>query len=127
MYLLLTIKQSADPSTTAQNRMPRPKKVQAKAASKTKIDSARASGCGVSQPITPLADATNRPREPLPTPRAIDFTLALPETGDDGDDGWSSDDSFEEKITWSRHRVRVIPGGFTPRNIQVNLTLKRVS
>jgi len=52
----------------------------------------------------------------------IDFALALDEAGDV--DGWSSDDSFEEKVTWSRHRMRVTPGGFTPRNIQVGAPIQ---
>ena len=71
-------------------------------------------------PTTPLGDASNVINNPAPptTPRVIDFTLSLDELNVDG---WSSDDSFEEKITWSRHRMRVTPGGFTPRNIQVSL------
>lgn len=72
-------------------------------------------------PSTPLSDASNlvNRHPPTTTPRAIDFALALPESEKPADDGWSSDDSFEEKITWSLHRMRVTPGGFTPRNIQV--------
>src|SRR5579859_3717092 len=71
-------------------------------------------------PSTPFADASNVLNNPPPTtPRVIDFNLALDESNVDG---WSSDDSFEEKITWSRHRMRVTPGGFTPRNIQVRLS-----
>ena len=74
-------------------------------------------------PTKPLLDASNTLNiQPPTTPRLIDFKLD--ETAvHGGDDGWSSsDDSFEEKITWSRHRMRVTPGGFTPRNIQVCTT-----
>lgn len=75
------------------------------------------------EPTTPLSDVSNFHNNfPPPTPRVIDFALALPETDNVQGDGWSSDDSFEEKITWSRHRMRVTPGGFTPRNIQVAIT-----
>src|SRR5947207_8518753 len=76
------------------------------------------------QPTTPLSDVSNFHNNNVPpptTPRVIDFTIALPETDNVEGDGWSSDDSFEEKITWSRHRMRVTQGGFTPRNIQVPL------
>jgi hypothetical protein len=71
------------------------------------------------QTSTPLSESSNLHTNPPPTtPRHIDFTLSL---NDEGHivDGWSSDDSFEEKIKWSRHRMRTTPGGFTPRNIQV--------
>jgi hypothetical protein len=71
--------------------------------------------------VTPLNDISNTLlRGPPPTtPRVIDFDrLELEEDNGNGD-GWSSDDSFEEKITWSRHRNRTGPRGVTPRNIQV--------
>jgi hypothetical protein len=72
-------------------------------------------------PSTPLCDASNLANSKLATtPRVVDFALELPETENTAEDGWTSDDSFEEKITWSRHRMRVTPGGFTPRNIQVD-------
>jgi len=73
------------------------------------------------QVTTPLADATNLlQKPPATTPRHIDFSAPLKD--DAVKDEWASDsdDSFGEKITWSRHRMRVTPGGFTPRNIQVH-------
>ena len=93
-----------------------------KATSKSKIKAKDTSNDV--QPTTPLSDVSNFHNNNLPptTPRVIDFALALPEADNVEGDGWSSDDSFEEKITWSRHRTRVIPGGFTPRNIQVRTT-----
>jgi len=71
------------------------------------------------EPLTPLNDISNTILRPPPTtPRVIDFDrLELEDEGHG--DGWSSDDSFEEKITWSRHRNRTGPRGVTPRNIQV--------
>lgn len=93
-----------------------------KATSKSKIK-AKDSSNDV-EPTTPLSDVSNFHNNlpPPTTPRVIDFALALPEKDNVQGDGWSSDDSFEEKITWSRHRMRVTPGGFTPRNIQVATT-----
>lgn len=70
--------------------------------------------------MTPLNDISNTISKPHPTtPRVIDFDRLELEDEGKGDGGWSSDDSFEEKITWSRHRNRTGPRGVTPRNIQV--------
>ena len=73
----------------------------------------------IEEPVTPLTDISNTfSKPPATTPRLIDFDRLQLEEGGEGD-GWSSDDSFEEKITWSRHRIRTGPRGVTPRNIQV--------
>jgi hypothetical protein len=65
----------------------------------------------IPEPVTPSI--------PPKTPQIIDFEEALSKDKQHENDEWTSDDSFEEKITWSRHRTRVTPGGFTPRHIQV--------
>src|SRR5271170_5432229 len=99
-------------------KMPRSPKRTAKTQSKTKSKSKETSTKSRIVPTTPFSDVSNLLLPP--TPRVIDFALSLPEPENGHhQDGWSSDDSFEEKITWSRHRVRTIPGGCTPRNIQV--------
>lgn len=96
-------------STTSSKQMPKSSKKTSKSnKSPSKL-----------RPSTPLSNSSNLHTNPPPTtPRHVDFTLALDDEGHIVD-GWSSDDSFEEKITWSRHRMRTTPGGFTPRNIQV--------
>jgi hypothetical protein len=77
-------------------------------------------------PTKSLLEAPNAMPPPT-TPRLVDFNLDEASDHGDDNDGWlSSDDSFEEKITWSRHRMRVTPGGFTPRNIQVENTLPKL-
>src|SRR5436190_1983180 len=88
-----------------------------KSPSKRKPKSANSNSDLLTTPLSDISKLLNNPRPT--TPRVIDFTLALPDTINVEGEGWSSDDSFEEKITWSRHRMRVTPGGFTPRNIQV--------
>lgn len=101
--------------------MPRsPKKAQKYPSKSSRSKLKPSSSSNDDHSTTPLSDVSHIINNPPPTtPRVIDFTLALPETDNVEGEGWSSDDSFEEKITWSRHRMRVTPGGFTPRNIQV--------
>jgi len=99
-----------------------PKKAQKSPSKSSRSKSKPSSSSNYDHSTTPLSDASQIINNlPLTTPRVIDFTLALPENESIEGEGWSSDDSFEEKITWSRHRMRVTPGGFTPRNIQVTI------
>jgi hypothetical protein len=106
--------------------MPKPAKrltKSVKGPSKSKIESVDDS---VHRPTSPLADASNLTHHPPPTtPRVVNFELALPEENDAAGDGWSSDDSFETNITWSRQRVRATPGALTPRKVQVMASPQR--
>lgn len=102
--------------------MPRSPRKSTKSTSKSTKTLAKANSVHAQEdsgPLMPLNDISNAILIPPPTtPRVIDFDrLELEDEGNG--DGWSSDDSFEEKITWSRHRNRTGPRGVTPRNIQV--------
>lgn len=105
--------------------MPRSPKRPSKTPSKAKSKSKDSSFVSKHIPTTPFSDVSNLTNKTAPatTPRIVDFALSLPEAENGGgDDGWSSDDSFKEKISFSLHRLRTIPGTCTPRNIQVSPT-----